>query len=109
MKGASFATCSANRWEGCRKFEGTWNAQLPTLAKGGAHPRQQVEVIVHPLEGRVGEDQIEISAEPRADVAHGEGQAGNVTVIGLGVGQHGLRGVDADRLGRLHPTRAVLR
>ncbi len=43
--------------------------QLPVHAQRGPHARQQVEVVVDPLEGRVGEHEVEVLAEPVGDVA----------------------------------------
>ena len=76
---------------------------LPTLSQSGAHPGQQVEMIVDPLQRGVGEHQIEILTEPRLDIAQGKRQTRDVSVIGVGARQHRLGGVDPDGFGRLHP------
>ena len=46
--------------------------QLPSRTEGRPHAGQQVEVIVHPLQRGVGEDEVEPAPEPRCDVAPGK-------------------------------------
>ena len=59
-------------------------------------------MVVDPLQGGVGEDEVEPLAEPRLDVPLGEGQPGTSPCVGSGACQHRLGGVDAHGLGRLH-------
>ena len=55
-------------------------------------------MVVDPLQGGVGEHDVEILVEPTCDVALSEGETGHLSKSDLCPRQHRRRGVDADRL-----------
>ena len=58
------------------------------VASALAQTHQKIEVIVHPLQRRVGEDEIETLTEPRFDAAGYERQSRHVPVRGFRPRQH---------------------